>query len=343
MSISKAFVSVSVLLLFGCSVTPSLPPIEDFADSMGAIVSRSSSLPAAKTLEQRVLNARREDFAKNGVVYGLSDRSACGLAEPPLVLAGASFGDACQLETLSLIGDDLVPAASAYDTDAAQSAAIAAGGVVIGAENQTLLKEFRAKQLETQLLDYAEALKALAASDLPSEVGTAAVSAINSVGQLNDTVQTLFNDEASPAPRRDSIPSLVGTVTTEVSEAARYSLLKRIVVDSDPTIQRSSLQLGLLAFDLERGNLEPLGVSLQSAVNARGNGTVAGLKAIEDAYDRAASAADNATFRTFVDIGTAHAAIRASLTAPRDLEALAKASERIAALAEAVRAVDSSD
>jgi len=328
-----------VFLLAGCTAAPTIPPISEFSDTMSGIVKRGA---ASASFADSVAKARRADFAAAGVVYSLSDRSVCDFTQPSVIVEVPNYKDGCRLEPLILdqVTDEPVPAASVFDTAQVQIAALEKGGQVVQTSDEPLLKKYLAALLRDDLLAYATQLKALAESKLPSELNSSVSVAFDSVANLKDTIDSAVsaNGASKPSANRAPTRDLLALLATELAEAKRYSLLKKIIKSTDPTIKKAAVQLGILSFEQSKEELESFGDQLVAAVNRNVETSEGNLKSIEDAYSSAVNADSKAEFRRFVEIAQAHGAILAALEAPRDLEALAAATDRIKTLSDAVKA-----
>ena len=334
---TKAWWGAPLLALAACSTTDAVPDIESFGNSVSKIINVDASAPGRSTLDQRVADAKRADFAAKKVLYTLSDEVACAYNAP--ATSAATFSESCQLvpKVFDSASGTQKTVASAYDTLAQQAAA----EEVIEAGDQSLLQELLGVRLRDDLLAYANALAALAKSTAPLDIANAAGEAYDAIATLDDsTARAETATNSGSAARRAANRTLLTTLTNEVLEAWRYRLLRQIVSDSDSTIVAGATQLAILTYLGEKASLKPVKDAFETALLDQEPGSVSGLKEAEDSYAALDTADARASFGRYREIAAAHQAILAALEAPMDLEQLAAANKRIVALSNAIRAVD---
>ena len=336
MRISSVAAGAVIVVLAGCSTAPVVPDVALFGETVTKIGEADAKSAAAKSLPSRVAAARRADFAANDVFYQTSDRADCNYTDERLVLVAGRFSERCKLVPVMLVGDDVIVAASQYDSFADQEAA----GRVVGAGNQTLLSEHLGYGIRSDLIAYSKALSELATTDDPAKLGASTGAAFDALTGLKDTVSAAASKDGKAAPASDlRAPSktFFSVLATEVAETMRYRRLRAIVEYADPFVQQSAVQLSVLTFESERAAIDPKAEALLRAVDDTEAGNPASLKAAEDARAEMIDIDEKAKFGRYAGIGRAHAAILAALNEPADFDRLADANTRIVALAEAIR------
>jgi len=323
--------------IVGCSTAPITPGIDAFGEAVSEIVAADKATANAKTLPERVNQARRQDLAAVGVVYATSDRGACDYVRPDL--GTAHFDQTCQIvpQVLDRSTDELVTVASVFDPETVQNNA----GQIIQTSATALLQEQLGWLLKEDLLTYGQQIAALSKATEPTEIGASAAAAYTAFTGLGDTIIRAERvNETEVTERRAAPATFVSMATSEALEAYRYRLLKRLVEDADVFVRQASVQLAILEFKTERNQLEAENQKFIDEIDNQLVGNPRDLEQIEDRFASMSAADRNASFRRYSDIGTAHSAIVAALNAPGDLEQLADATSRIRALVEAVSAID---
>ncbi len=326
----------AALCLAGCSTGHLTPDIATFGKTVQEIGTRDANSPAGKSLAGRVAAARRADFAAANVLYGTSNRDACQYNRPELAIAAERFDEACALVPLKLVDDEPVAAASEYDPASVQAAA----QVVIPAGDVALLREQLGYGIRTDLVAYSQALAALAESQDPAAIGTAAGNAFDAITGLQDAVSAAASPTKTAAPSgpaRKPARTFVATLAREIAETLRYQRLKSVVDAADPYVTTAAVQLSILTYEGERASLEGQAATMMSAVDDSNVGSEADLARIEAAHAAMADADGKAAFRRYAEIGRTHRAIRDALDGPADIARLSEANKRIVALATAFK------
>ena len=85
---------VGLLFVVGCSTAQVTPDIETFGKAVTKIVKDDRATSAAKSLPDRVAEARRQDFVRAKVVYASEDRGECSYSRPAIAVQGKPFDEA---------------------------------------------------------------------------------------------------------------------------------------------------------------------------------------------------------------------------------------------------------
>lgn len=337
MSPVKLVLLASYVVLVGCSTSYLMPDIGAFGSAVANIVDADKASPSANSLPGRVAAARRSDFAAARVLYSQSNEAVCSYNEP--ALRPQPFSTGCVLVPMWLdpSSDELVIAASQYDTLLQQVSA----RHVIPAGNQELLKELLAFRLRDDLLSYATQLQSLAQATEPADISTSLGVAFDAISKLGDEIsraEVVTGTEHSD--RRATRKTLATTLASEVLETWRYNLLKSLVHEADQNVQAAATQLAILTYRTEQTGLRKKKDEFEASSLNQVPGSASSLKKIEDRHVALAKADQKASFRRYAAIGQTHGAIVQALNAPADLERLAAANKRIVALAEAIKAIE---
>ncbi|GIT88884.1 hypothetical protein [Roseobacter sp. OBYS 0001] len=332
-----ALAVICFALVAGCSTAPITPSIDAFGDAVSGIVAADNATASAKTLPERVNEARRQDFAAARVVYATNDRGACDYVRPDLETA--SFDQTCQIipQVLDSATDELVAVASIFDPEAVQSDA----AQVIQTSNTALLKEQLGWLLKQDLLTYAQQIAALSKATEPTDIGTSAAAAYTAFTGLDDAISRAEKVNGTEVKkRRAARATFISTIATEALETYRYRLLKGIVEDAEAFVRQASVQLAILEFNTESEQLDAQNQVFIDGIDDQIVGNPESLKKIENRFASMSVADRSASFRRYADIGVAHSAIVEALKTPGDLEQLAEATSRIRALVDAVSAIE---
>ena len=320
------------ILVMGCSTKNITPDIAEFGDAVETVTNRDNQVAKKDGLPKKVAAARRADLAAAGAVYTASDPEACAYVQPQLKIAPPRFSEVCRLVPKDVNGQVV---ATIFDPMPKQEAA----DRIAPPQNETLAKEYLALKITEDLEQYAAGLIELSDSELPEEIGKSTSKAFGAATGLIDRVRTFAEIDKDPSPKRREIGNLLTIAAREAAETARYRRLRAIVEYADPFVQKATVQLATLAFQKEKGKLEPLAFEFQEGLNDFDGGTEAGLARIEQAYAKLTKADKSAHFRIYSDIGLGHRAIVESMSTKASIVELARANERIVALAEAVKAL----
>jgi hypothetical protein len=332
MGLLRLMICFVPMIAAACSTGHLTPDIGKFGETVGAIGTRDANSAAGRSLPDRVSSARRADFAAAGVQYGTSDRDACEYNRPDVAIAAQRFDEACALVPLKLVNNEPVTAASEYDPVSVQAAA----KHIVKARNIPLLREQLGYGIRTDLIAYSQALTALAKSDDPAAIGTAAGNAFDAITGLQDAASAAASATGQPVPAgsaRKPARTLVSTLSREVAETLRYKRLKSVVESADPYVTVAAVQLSILTFEGEKASLEGQSARMMEAIDDLSAGSEANLAEIEASYAAMADADSRAAFRGYAEIGRTHRAIRAALNGPADIKRLSEANKRIVALA----------
>lgn len=335
--------------VFACSTSRFVPKIDTFGSTVVGIADRDRRTPAGASLATRAAAARLEDFAAAQVRFTAPGFGEGELSEADIAAIGAcdyvrrdvnarppTFREACAIVPRDPQGRVV---ASHFDDFAVQEAADRV--VPVQAHNRPLLREFLGFGIRDDLKGYAEQLSLLATADTPEKIGAASGDAFGALLGLRDAVGAAASETgtAPPAtPRVTAAKTLVPLLSREIAETLRYRRLKAIVRAADPVVQRAAVQLSILAYEAEAGELERIAAAFQAERMPDDWGSLRNLRATEAAWERLARADETAAFRAYVGIGEAHHAILESLSAPSSFERLDEANRRIFQLADALKA-----
>lgn len=328
----RAILPLVAVSLMGCSTNNITPDIAEFGDAIETVTKQDNQAAKKSGLPKKVAAARRADLAAAGAVYTTSDPEACAYVQPQLRIAPPRFNEACRLIPRDVNGQVV---ATIFDPMPVQEAA----DRVAPTRNEALARKYLALRITEDLELYAAGLIELSDSELPEDIGKSTSKAFGAATGLIDRVRAFAEIDKDPSPKRKEIGNLLSIAAREAAETARYRRLRAIVDYADPFVQKATVQLATLAFQEEKGALEPLAGELQEGLNDFDGGTPAGLARIEQAYANLTKADKSAHFRIYSDIGLGHRAIVESMSPKASIIELARANERIVALAEAVKAL----
>lgn len=318
------------ILLMGCSTAKVTPDIATFGGSVEIIAKNDRKAARYRGLPDRVAAARRADLAAANAVYTVTNSEACSYTYPSLTVAPPRFKTACRLVPKNAQGQVI---ATEFNSIAKQEAA----DIVVPTRNRAVLREHLTLKIVRDLEQYAAALKVLADSNLPGDIGRSTSKAVGAAAGLSDTVRQVAAVQGTSAPSRQVLGSLLSIGAREAAEAARYRRLRKIVEYADPFVQKATVQLATMAYQREKGRLDPLATEFQEGLNDFDGGTEAGLARIEKAYSDLAEADRTARFRTYSNIGLGHRAIVQSLSKQASIKELTRANDRIDELSKSVK------
>jgi hypothetical protein len=205
-------------------------------------------------------------------------------------------------------------------------------------------------QLGTALVDYANGLTEITASEdtaaLQSSVGVAKTAILN----LNDTIDGATGKQVVERDTFSPVADLVGSALVAGLEQRRFNAMKRVVKEADPVITDTAQYLSRVSMVLLLPRLRELRNNFDDSVDAvndpsnTGASYVAALakaradgKAYTDALDANSSSA-------FKAMGEAHTALKEALEDPeRQFEHMKQQIELFVMQAEAVQAAVKAD
>lgn len=334
--IDKALGAAALLALAACSGIDVQPQIETFAEATEAAAKAVKAKADAPGVEKKADAAHAKVWAEEGWQIAVTGcNGAVNLTTPSTAEQIAAkgggapdFDDACDLGPR-----DANNAPPPPDTKADLDPAV---------------RVLNAKRVALSLGGYAEALGALAASDMPDKAGEALSRAVTAARKLGDAVVTAGGDKISA--ERGQVLSTGGTLLTDLGREAfhayRFAQLKAAVRAADPAVQGAAFYLAEWRHELDKVTLRPRYAALTDKVGAYnravtdGQGAKAEKLAAEILGERRAlrKAENAAGWRAFNGIGAAHAALLAALENPRDIDQLVAANTRVIELIGAVDA-----
>lgn len=321
------------LLLIGCTTAPVQPAVEKFSKAVSVTSGAVERRYASGGFAEKLQNEYDQQVVAQRAFIELEDCTGPIALSVPLDDPGlADFARHCRYQpsTIDARGD-IAPAEIMLQD----------GLPGITADN--------ARRLSAQLGAYAEALGNLAKTKKPAELGRNFGAATAAVLNLVDQTTEMAGGDGLTRTERavaDAGTGLASALVTEYFETRRYRLLKTLIKRADPTVQLSARALagwfraaGSAEITAAYDALEDAKANQQRAIAAlnKGRGSeqaaVAATRDVRVAYDKVAELETSAPWRVPFAIAEAHTAMLDSFAAPGDLEALARANDRIDGLA----------